>query len=406
MATRSSSVRALGSRAGAKEKEKARSKGLSIGHPAMLIGVTTVLLVFLGLVMILSASSVTAFANYGSSFLFFQRQAIWAVVGLACFAFFVRLDYHRLSGAGYVLLAVSILMMAAVLIPGIGVTVGGSSRWLRAGPLSFQPSEMAKLALLLFAADVFSRKKEKSFEDVRHTMLPMVPALGILIILVMKQPDLGTTILLSSIGMGMLFVAGAPMRWLAPMALVGGGLAGFASMYTEYRRERVLAFMNPWADPLGTGYHTIQSLIAIGSGGWFGVGLGASRQKWAYVPNAHTDFIFAILGEEMGLLGTLAVLGMFGFLVYLGIKTAHKAADRFGMLIASGITIWIGLQALVNIGAVTGSLPITGVPLPLVSFGGSSLVITLIGMGILTNVARQSRTGERRKGKPAGQKSG
>jgi cell division protein FtsW len=168
-------------------------------------------------------------------------------------------------------------------------------------------------------------------------------------------------------------------------------MAAFAALSSSYRRDRVLAFMNPWKDPLNTGYHTIQSLIALGSGGWFGVGLGASRQKWAYVPNAHTDFIFAILGEEMGLLGTIVVLSMFGFLTYLGIRTARKAPDRFGMLIASGITIWISVQALVNIGAVTGSLPITGVPLPLVSFGGTSLVISLIAMGILINIARQAR---------------
>lgn len=389
MATRSNALRAVAPQSHSSKRSTTAS--LHLGHPAMLIGIITMILMLLGLVMILSASSVTAFADYGSPFLFFQKQALWAGLGLACFILFAKLNYHRLRGSSYWLLGIAMILMLAVLIPGIGVTVDGSSRWLRAGPLSFQPSELAKLALILFAADVFSRKKEKTFQHLRHTLLPMIPVLLILVALVMKQPDLGTTLIVSSIGMGLLFIAGAPLRWLLPLGAGGAALALYASLATDYRRERVLAFMDPWKDPLDTGYHTIQSLIAMGSGGWVGVGLGASRQKWAYVPNAHTDFIFAILGEEMGLLGSIVVLGMFAFLTFLGVKVAQRAPDRFGMLIASGITIWISLQALVNIGAVTGSLPITGVPLPLVSFGGTSLVLTLAGMGILTNIARQCR---------------
>jgi cell division protein FtsW len=217
----------------------------------------------------------------------------------------------------------------------------------------------------------------------------MVPGLGALALLVMLQPDLGTTLLLGAIGLGMLFIAGAPLRYITPLGVLGVGLAVASSLTADYRRARVFAFLDPWADPLNTGYQTIQSLIALGSGGWFGVGLGASRQKWSYIPNAHTDFIFAILGEEMGLFGTLVVIGMFAFLAYLGFRAARRAPDRFGMLVASGITIWITAQAMVNIGAVTSLLPITGVPLPLVSFGGSSLVILLAACGILTNIARQ-----------------
>lgn len=357
----------------------------------MLLTVTCVALVVLGIIMILSASSVSSFARYGSSFLFVKKQLLWAAIGIVSFIFFSRLDYHRLSRWGYVGFGVACLMLLAVLIPGVGVTVGGSSRWLGFGALSFQPSEFAKLALVLFAADVFSRKDERSLSEFAHTALPMIPAMALLTLFVIMQPDLGTTILLGSIGFGMLFIAGAPLRFLAPMAALGTGLAAVAALAEPYRRARVLAFLDPWADPLKTGYHTIQSLIALGSGGWVGVGLGASRQKWSYVPNAHTDFIFAILGEEMGLLGTLVVLSMFAFLIYLGIRVARAAPDRYGLLIASGITTWIGVQALVNIGAVTSSLPITGVPLPLVSFGGSSLVITLAALGILVNVASQGR---------------
>jgi cell division protein FtsW len=227
----------------------------------------------------------------------------------------------------------------------------------------------------------------------------MLPVTGLLAGLVMAQPDLGTTVILGVIGFGMLFVAGAPLRYLIPFAGAGIGLAGLAAVAAPYRRARLLAFLDPWKDPLEGGYHTIQSLIALGSGGWFGVGLGASRQKWLYVPNAHTDFIYSILGEETGVLGTLAVLGMFAFLTYLGIRIARAAPDRFGTLIAAGITLWIASQALINIGAVTATLPVTGVPLPLVSFGGSSLVVSLIAMGILTNIARAGKARVRRASK-------
>ena len=360
-------------------------------HPSVLLPITAGALVITGLVMVLSASSVVSYAEYGSSFLFFQRQLLWAVIGVVGFLFFARLDYRKLKGFGYLGFAAVVVMLVAVLVPGVGITAGGSSRWIGIGAFAMQPSELAKLALVLFAADVFARKDEKSFRALSHTAVPMIPAIGILAVLVMLQPDLGTTILLGSIGFGMLFVADAPLRHLVPMGLAGGALAIGAGLASPYRRVRLLAFMDPWKDPLETGYHTIQSLIALGSGGGFGVGLGASRQKWMYVPNAHTDFIYAIIGEEMGLLGTFVVLGMFAFLTYLGVRIARSAPDRFGMLIAAGITIWMATQALVNMGAVTAALPITGVPLPLVSFGGSSLVVSLVAMGIMTSIARAGK---------------
>ncbi|MDQ3940598.1 MAG: putative lipid II flippase FtsW [Actinomycetota bacterium] len=384
MATESRTIRAAPTRPRAKV-------ALEGGHPAMLVSIAVGALLVLGLIMILSASFVSSIESYGSAFLFFKKQVMWAAIGVAAFIVFSRLDYRRLKGWGYVLLAVVIVLLFAVLIPGLGVMVGGSSRWLRFGPIQLQPSELAKLALVLFAADVFSRKEERKLRQFSHTFLPLIPALGFLALLVMAQPDMGTTLLLGVIGMGMLFVAGAPARYLLGLGVVGAAGAITAALGEAYRRERILAFLDPWSDPLNTGYQTIQSLIAMGSGGWFGVGLGASRQKWLYVPNAHTDFIYAILGEELGLFGTLVVLGLFAFLGYLGIRIARAAPDRFGMLVATGITIWITSQALVNIGAVTGALPITGVPLPLVSFGGSSLVVSLIGMGILVNIARQSK---------------
>jgi cell division protein FtsW len=351
----------------------------------------TAALLILGLIMILSASSVTSFATYGSSFRYFDKQLMWAALGVVGFIAFARLNYKRLRGIGYVAVFVSAVLLLAVLIPGVGITAGGSSRWLGFGALSFQPSEVAKLALILFAADVFSRKEERTLREFWHAMLPVVPVAGLLAMLIMLQPDLGTTVLVGFIAIGMMFVAGAPLGYIVPVLAAGTGLGTAVAVAKPYMRDRLLVFMHPWADPLGKGYQTIQALIAMGSGGWFGVGLGASRQKWAYVPNAHTDFIYAILGEEMGLLGTLVVLGMFAFLAYLGIRIARRAPDRFGMLLASGITVWVALQALINMGAVSGALPVTGVPLPLVSFGGSSLVITLTGMGMLTNIAMQGK---------------
>lgn len=374
----------------------ARRKGGAIGklhgsHPALLLTVTAALLVLTGSVMVFSASFVTSLANHGSSFLYFQRQLLWIVLGLIAFWVAARTDYRKLRRFGILLYGFCVLSLVAVLVPGLGVTAGGSSRWLAFGPLSFQPSELAKLAVVLVIADLYAKKKPTAFEDPMHMLLPLAPIVGVLTALVMAQPDLGTTLLLGAIGFGMVFVAGARLRHLIPLGLAGAALATAAALIEPYRRDRVLSFLDPWKDPLDTGYQTIQSLIALGSGGWFGVGLGASRQKWLYVPNAHTDFIFAILGEEMGLIGTFVIVGSFAFLTYLGIKTAQRAPDRFGLLVAAGITIWMSVQALVNMGAVVAALPITGVPLPLVSFGGSSLVVTLMAMGILVNIAAQGR---------------
>jgi len=383
--------------AGTIGRKKARSRSAPRAvvrprtSPSALLTVSAAVLVALGLVMILSASSISAFTDHGSSFTFFRKQLLWAVVAFAAYFLLSRIDYHRWRGFSFVGYAVSAGLLVAVLVPGIGITVGGSARWIDLGPLGFQPSEVAKLAVVLVVADILSRKEERSFREFAHTALPVIPGLGFVAFLVMMQPDLGTTVILTVIGFGMLFVAGAPLRHLAPLALAGTGLALGAALAEDYRRARLLAFLDPWADPLNTGYQTIQSLIALGSGGIFGVGLGASRQKWSYIPNSHTDFIFAILGEELGLLGTFMVLGIFVFIAYLGIRIAKRAPDRFGMLVASGITIWIAFQAFVNMGAVTAAMPITGVPLPLVSFGGTSLLITLAALGILNNIAAQEK---------------
>lgn len=352
----------------------------------LLLG-STAFLVLGGLVMVLSSSSISAYAQFGDSFLFFQRQAAYAAVGVGALALTSRMRYRAWQRLALPFLAVTASLLVMVLHPGAGVSAYGSSRWLELGAVTVQPSEIAKLALVVFAAAVLARKWGK-LDEIGHLVLPMVPVTIVIAGLVMMQPDLGTTLIISGTVFLMLFAAGVRFRYLLAAGLVGS-VAGMGLIFSaDYRRVRFLAFLDPWADATNTGYQLVQSLIALGSGGWFGVGLGASRQKWLYVPNAHTDFIFSILGEELGLLGELAVLVAFGLLIFAGIRIATRAPDVFGRLLAAGIVAWIGLQALVNLGAVTGLLPITGVPLPFLSYGGSSLVVSLAAVGILWNIAR------------------
>ena len=355
----------------------------------LMTSITLVLLGF-GLVMILSASSVSSYTQYGSSFLFFQRQVVWAVVGVAGMLVASRIDYHRWRGLGWLVLLATIAGLILVLHPAFGVRVGGSSRWLGVGSMRVQPSEIAKLALLLVAADVAVRKNGR-MTTLREVVLPLGVLVALVSGLILLQPDLGTALIAVAIVFVVVFVAGVPLPLIGGLGLLGGVSALAMALTKPYRRARIFAFLNPFADPLNSGYHGLQSLIALGSGGFFGVGLGASRQKWLYVPNAHTDFIFAILGEELGLVGTMIVIGLFVGFAYLGVRTARRAPDAFGRLVAIGVTTWIVGQAIVNMGAVTGLLPITGVPLPLVSFGGSALLVSLIAIGILANIARQEQ---------------
>ncbi len=355
-------------------------------------------LTVVGLVMVLSASSVSAFADYGSSFLFFKRQLVYACLGGALALLASRLRYHVWQRAWGPLLGLSIALLLLVMHPSFGVQAGGASRWIALGSFSFQPSELAKLAVAAGTASILA-KNLRYLDDPVVWLLPLVPLVGVVTVLILLQPDLGTAMLIVLTVFLSLFVAGARLRLLLAGALACGAL-GTALIFVEgYRRTRLLAFLDPWADPKNAGYQILQSLIALGSGHLFGVGLGASRQKWRYVPNAHTDFIFSIMGEELGLLGELVVLALLGTLLYAGVRIALAAPDAFGRLLASGITAWFGVQSLINLGAVTGILPITGVPLPFLSFGGSSLVVSLSAVGILASVARgPSRRAPPRRG--------
>jgi cell division protein FtsW len=372
-----------------------RRLGHLLDKPHLPLLLTCLTLVLIGVVMILSASSVQAYSRFGTSFSYFKRQMVGVGLGLAAMAVMARSDYRRLRPLARPLLGGCLLMLIAVILPGIGSTRGGSSRWLILGPVSIQPSEMAKLALIIFVAAVLESKGVR-IRDPRELAVPVLPMTGLVALLVLAQPDLGTTIILGGAVLVMLFLAGAQMRHVGLLSALGL-LSVVALAFTRsYRRERVFSFLNPWADPLNTGYQVIQGQIALGSGGFFGLGLGASRQKWSYVPNAHTDFIYAIIGEELGLAGTLTVLLLFIFFMYLGIRIARQAPDRFGMLLAGGITGVIAMQALINMGAISGLLPITGVPLPLISFGSSSLVLTMASVGILLSIAKR---GKRTSGK-------
>jgi cell division protein FtsW len=344
-------------------------------------------LTLLGLVMVLSASSVSAFEQYGSSFLFFKRQAAYAVVGAVALWLTAGMRYPVWERLCVPMLAVTVGLLVLVLHPAFGTTAGGSARWIELGPVTVQPSEPAKLAVIAFGAALLARRWRR-LDDPRALAVPLIPVAAVVCGLILLQPDMGTAMIIIASVAVLAFAAGARLRHLAVGTLSLGTL-GMGLMFIEgYRWIRFVCFMDPWADPHGCGYQTIQSLIGLTTGGPFGVGLGAGRQKWSTLPNAHTDFVFSIIGEELGLIGAVAVLVLFGLLVYAGMRIAVRAPDAFGRLLAAGITGWFGIQALTNLGAVTGLLPITGVPLPFVSFGGSSLVVSLAGVGILLSIAR------------------
>ncbi len=343
----------------------------------------------IGLLMVLSASSVDALYEYGSPWYQFQRQLLWLTIGSAALLLAMRIDYHRWTRYATPFLLASIGLLALVLVPGLGISANGASRWLGYGMIRIQPSEIAKLAVLLFVADLLARRADR-VSDTRLSFRPVVTVLVAVAALIMLQPNLGTTIILAVIVFVLMFVAGVPLRPLGLAALVGALGAVAAAILEPYRYRRLMAFANPWADKLDTGYQTIQSQVSIANGGLVGVGLGEGRAKWGFLPFPHTDFIYAVICEELGFVGGLMIIALFVAFGVLGVQTALRAPDRLGMLLAAGITTWILVQAVVNIGAVIGAMPITGVPLPFVSFGGSSLIVLMAAAGLLLNVARQA----------------
>ncbi|MDR7483397.1 MAG: putative lipid II flippase FtsW [Armatimonadota bacterium] len=347
-------------------------------------------MVALGLVMVYSASSVVAYERLQDSAYFFKRQTLWAALGLAALGVAWRTHYARLGRLAVPVLLVALVLMGLVLLPGIGVVAGGARRWLVAGPLRFQPVELAKLAMVLYVAQ-FATRRGPGMRDFRRGVLPPLLVTGLLGALALRQPDMGSALVLGAAMLVMLYLGGARVLHLGLVVAAALPVLAAAVLLADYRMARVVAFLNPWRDPQGTGFHIIQALLAFGSGGLLGSGLGASRQKFFYLPERHTDFIFAILGEELGLLGTLGLLALFGLFAYRGLRIAAYAPDRFSSLLAAGITTSVTGQALLNMGVATGSLPVTGVPLPFVSFGGSAMVTTMIQVGVLLNISRYAR---------------
>jgi cell division protein FtsW len=356
----------------------------------LLLAVPAGFLTATGLVMVLSAGSVSAAQGYDNNpFWYFQRQSIYAAVGLAAGLAVALLPTRPWRRAALPLLVIACVLMFIAAHPGSGTSFYGASRWIDLGPMTLQPSEVAKLGLVSFAAVVLTNKWGR-LDRPAHLMVPLAPAVAIVAGLGILQSDLGTTLILVGTVFLMVFAAGVRMRYMLVSGFFGLLAVAYLIVGTGYRRVRLFeSWMDPWSDPRGDGYQLIQSLIAIGSGGWTGSGLGTSRAKWDFLPNAHSDFIYAVIGEELGILGALVVLAAFALLVVAGIRIAIHAAITFDRLLATGVISWLGLQAIINMGGVTGLLPITGVPLPLVSFGGTALVVSLAGVGVLASIARR-----------------
>lgn len=357
------------------------------GDRALLLAVAA--LSAFGLVMVFSASEVQGWLWFHNAAYYFERQLIWLALGLVLLWVAAHIDYHRLRPLALPLAIVAVVLMVLVLLPHFGVEVNGARRWLRLGPMQMQPAELAKVAAIVFMALWLERHRERlgSLED---GVVPFLALLGLVTLLVILERDLGTTLIIAAILLAQFMVAGGRKRHVLLLALIIGLCVYIFIRMEPYRLHRILAFFNPWADPLNTGFQAIQSVVALGSGGIFGVGLGQSIQKYQWLPFAHTDFIFAIVGEETGLIGTAGIIALFGLFAYRGYRIALKAPDAFGSLLACGITTWIAFQAMVNVAAVTVTLPTTGVPLPFISYGGSSLAIALGAVGILLNVSTQS----------------
>jgi cell division protein FtsW len=352
----------------------------------LILGIFALMLGF-GLLMVLSSSSVAAFRNAGSSFSVFANQATYAAVGLVCFCAAQFLPVRLMRSLSTIAVIVSLVMLVAVLIPGVGALVNGARSWIRFGGLQFQPSEIAKLALLLWMAHVLAARRS-TLGSPKALLIPVLPVFALMAGLIMFQPDLGTTVALTIVFMAVLFFAGAPWWLFASLGAVGAAGFFYLAISADYRLARLLSFIDPEAHP-DVSYQLLQSLYGLGNGGWFGVGLGQSRAKWSYLPNADSDFIFAIIGEELGLIGAGILLLLFALLAYTGMRIARRNVDPFVKIVASAATVWLVGQAAINIGYVVGLLPVTGIPLPMISSGGTSLLITMVVFGLLANFARR-----------------
>lgn len=366
-----------------RRSEKAVAANRQVTLLLLIVGI----LVVIGLTETISASSTVEIRENVERFSYFKRQLLGLGLGTVALLVSARVPYQRYRRFAMGIYSVALGLLVLVLL--IGRRAGGAMAWLDLGPVSFQPSELAKFAVIAALAVVMERKA-RALTNWKQFMAPVLALVGPIGILVMLQPDLGTLIIIGAAAMAVLLTSNAPLRHVLPFG-VGSGLVGVALAYADAERwSRLTSFVNPWADPGDSGWQVIQSFYALGNGGLFGVGLGASRARWYYLPNAHTDFIFAIIGEETGLVGAMAVIALFGCLTLLGWSVAAKTKDPFGRMLAAGIVSWISFQAVVNIGGVLGALPITGIPLPFVSYGGTALIVAMGAIGVLINIAQQS----------------
>jgi cell division protein FtsW len=354
------------------------------GYLLMVAVVATLCLV--GLVMVLSASSVASLRSFGTPWRYFERQGMYLGAGAVAFfaaqgikiSFWQRVARPMMVVAGVALLAVLVA----------GRSAGGASRWLGSGSFQFQPSELAKLALVIFAADVLARREGRG--TWLYRTVPVLVVMGAYVVLIMRQPDMGTAVVVCCAGAAVLFAAGMPLQTMLLLG-AGGGLGGFVmATSVSYRAARITSFLHPFASASTTGYQSVQGIIALGGGHWLGTGIGQSLASWGYLPNQYTDFIFAVIGQETGFAGSAVVIALFAAVGVIGTRVAWGAQTTFESLLAAGITAWLVSQAIINIGAVAGVLPVTGVPLPFVSYGGTSLIIVLFAAGLLANVARRA----------------
>jgi cell division protein FtsW len=359
------------------------------GRPDYAILVTTLALVVIGLIFVYSSSFAIALQEYNDVNYFLLRQLGAALIGLVAMFTLMRIDYRKLRLVSPLLMLLAVLSLVAVLA--MGTEVNGARRWITLGGLPpFQPSEFAKLAVIIYiAAWLASRGREvKTFA---LGLAPFILLVGLVAALILMEPDTGTAAIVVMATVALFFLAGGSMTHVFTLAGIGLVAGVLLVIGGEYRADRVLAFTSAEDDPSGIGFHTLQLLIALGSGGWEGLGLGVSRQKFFYIPGAHTDGVFAIIGEETGFVGAMIVIGLFAYLIYRGFKVAMNARDEFGAYLAMGVICWISFQALINVGGITRSIPLTGIPLPFVSYGGSSLIMIMAGVGILLNVSRYSQ---------------
>ncbi len=359
-----------------------------VNHIDFMLLITVLILTTVGFIMIFSASAILAQQRYGDNLFFLKRQLIFGLLGLFMMFVLSKFDYRGLRPLAYPLLFASFFLLILVYVPGIGYRVGGARRWIHLGNITIQPSEIAKLSLIIYMAYYFSKKKE-TIRDFKKGVLPVLGITFALIALIYPQPDFGSAMFLSLLLITFLFIAGA--RFLH-LGLLGAAVLPFgiyAIFHAGYRYRRFIAFLDPWKSPKSTGFQIIQSFISFGSGGVFGRGLGNGQQKLFFLPAPHTDFIFSVIGEELGFIGVVIIIVLFMLLLVRGFRIAYLAQSQFASYLALGITLMIGLQTVINLGVVMGLLPTKGIPLPFISYGGSSLLITLMGVGILLNISKR-----------------